>query len=98
MLPFAAKHRDFLTKAITCGSWLPLFTEQPVSCDGPTDRRPPEDFVFLSLPLTAALLMTAVTTAVGCAVGDVRTCLRPGTGRHRRVTRGRHAVRGGVVR
>lgn len=43
----------------------------------------------------AGLLMPFLTLAGPFALVEVRTCARPGAGRHRRVVRGRHAVRGG---
>lgn len=52
--------------------------------------------MLLSLPLTGALLLSALSTVAVTAFPDMRACLRAGRGRHRRVVRGRHALRGGV--
>ncbi|MEV0598495.1 hypothetical protein AB0I82_04205 [Streptomyces sp. NPDC050315] len=45
--------------------------------------------------LSTVLLLSFLPTAGPFALAEVRACTRPGTGRHRRVTRGRHAARGG---
>lgn len=52
--------------------------------------------MFLSLPLTGALLLSALSVSAACALEDVRVCFRRGPGRHRRAGSGRHAQRGGA--
>ncbi|MBT2509847.1 hypothetical protein J7I98_29070 [Streptomyces sp. ISL-98] len=44
---------------------------------------------------TTVLMLTALAKAGPYALADVQRCVRPGTGRHRRVRTGRHAARGG---
>ncbi len=44
---------------------------------------------------TAALLLPFVPTAGPFTLTAARDCVRPGRGRHRRVTRARHAAHGG---
>jgi hypothetical protein len=44
---------------------------------------------------TATLLLCAASTATNYALTEARAFAGPGRGRHRRVTRGRHAARGG---
>lgn len=44
---------------------------------------------------TVAVLFPFVASAGSFAVFEARDYVRPGRGRHRRVVRGRHALRGG---
>lgn len=54
--------------------------------------------IVVPLLVSAILLLPSVALAGPFAVVEARTCMRPGPGRHRRITRGRHAARGGCVR
>jgi len=50
--------------------------------------------------LPPLMFITVMLLCLGGASGplmlsEVRLCVRPGQGRHRRILRGRHAVRGG---
>ncbi|MDG4856765.1 hypothetical protein P8605_01050 [Streptomyces sp. T-3] len=41
------------------------------------------------------LLLAAVFLSISLVLGDVRSLVLPGRGRHRRISQGRHATRGG---